>query len=328
MPKLLIYPLSLSFLLFFCLQSCGKKSQKSVKLEVHAKVDTVQTDKILADFKSDLRPGEKLKLGKVYTDTVQYVNFNDEGDNDLFFVKKNTDTISLISNKVKADFVRGNLIEIKWKIDSMRFAGDSETLAFPEFLMAAKNLKTLQLKDKKIKFLWRETKYNDELKTEINSIILNENYIKTISEPEKAALAYIATFVGNECEWDGNANENRSNLKCKILWALGLGYQCSYNHLNFVKTWFRHEKEILKELENCPTTPDGATIQDTFDEINLEVKNNRITLFFKASGINMREGKSWTWTEKHIFDFKENELRLVKKEISPIKHGTFEVRGN
>jgi hypothetical protein len=149
-----------------------------------------------------------------------------------------------------------------------------------------------------------------------------------MTEPEKAALAYIATFIGNECEWDGKANENRSNLRCKILWALDLGYQCSYEHLSFLRLWFRNNKDILNELENCPTTPDGATVQNTFDEINLEIEGDMITVFFKANGINMREEKTWSWTEKHFFEFKKNELILLKKDISPMERGIFEVRGN
>src|SRR5690606_40506381 len=109
---------------------------------------------------------------------------------------------------------------------------------------------------------------------------------------------------------------------------LDLGYQCSYKHLNFLRFWFRNDKNILKELENCPTTPDGATVQDTFDEINIESEENMITIFFKANGINMREGKTWSWTEKHYFEFKKNELILLKKDISQIKRDTYEVRGN
>ncbi|MCH5597473.1 hypothetical protein [Niabella ginsengisoli] len=183
-----------------------------------------------------------------------------------------------------------------------------------------------------MKFLWQENLYNEEYEekyeTNINVIVLNEDFIKTISEPEKAALAYVATFIGNECSWDGSANDDRSNLKCKILSALNLGYQCSNQHLGFLRQWFRNDKEVLKELENCPTTPDGATIQDTFDEINLEVKNNQITVFFKASGVNLREEKFWEWTEKLRFGFKENELTLVDKEVSPIKHSSFEMQEN
>ena len=306
---------------FFFFQSCGNGTEKkttNTKKKVHTTVATIPTK-----FTSLLRPNEKLELGKIYTDKVKYVNFDDNGDNWLFLVKKDKDTIALISLDIeKSEFIRGDELEIQWKMDSIRNAGDPEFLDFREFLVSAKKIKPLKLTDKKIKFLWREEEDG------ISYIKLNEEYIKQISEPEKAVLAYVATNIGNECEWDGKANENRSNLKCKILWSLDLGYQCSYTHLDFLRFWFRNNKGILKELENCPTTPDGATVQDTFDEINLEIEGNIITVFFKANGINMREEKTWSWTEKHIFEFKKNELILLKKDISQMERGTFEVRGN
>ena len=314
----------LFFIVIFALQSCGDKSQKSTEIDDS---DLMDVNAIPNEFESALRPNQKLELGKIYTDTVKFVDYNDEGDNGLFIVEKSQDSIYLIHMET-FDFVRGDELEVQWKIDSIRYAGDSDFLDFREQLVSAKKIKSLKLEDKNIKVLWRETKYNTDLDTDINSIVLNDHYIRSISEPEKAVLTYIATFIGNECEWDGHASETRSNLKCKILNALDLGYQCSPYHLDFLRKWFRNNKVILKELENCPTTPDGATIQDTFDEINLEIKGNQITIFFKASGINMREASSWNWTEKQHFEFKENELILIGKEVSEVEHSTFEVRGN
>lgn len=317
------------FALSFMFQSCEIRTREKTITPL-TEVESKQTDttSIPSYFESQLRPNEKLQLQQIKTDTVQYIDFNDEGDDFYFAVAKGKDTIGLIFNSHDYNFIRGEQLEIKWIMDSMRYAGDDSFVNYTEFLVSAKKIKNVKLTNKKVKFLWREVIYNDELKMKLNSIMLNEDYIKQISEPEKAALAYIATFVGNECEWDGQANENRSNLKCKILWALNLGYQCSNEHLNLIRYWFRNNKEILKELENCPTTPDGATVQDTFDEITIEVKGNQIIVFFKANGINMREAESWKWEEKHYLEFKENELILTKKEVSPLQHEVLEVRGN
>lgn len=312
--------------LSFSLQSCEKKENETINENLVKKETEEKKDSTV--FKSPLRPNEKIELGKIYTDTVQFVNFDDNGDDWRFIVKKNQDTISLIYNNDDPQIVRGTDLEIKWKMDSLRPAGDPEYLDFTEYLVSSKIIKPLKLADKKIKFLWRKTVFDKELNTDINSIFLNDNYLKTITDPERAVLGYVATFIGNECEWDGQANENRGNLKCKIFSELNLGYQCSNQHLGFLRFWFRNSKDIIKELENCPTTPDGATIQDTFDEINVETSGNKITVSFKANGINMREGQSWNWTEKQFFEFKNNELILLKKEISPIHHKDFDVRGN
>jgi len=299
------------------LSSCENKPKTNLLPENTVVINP--SDSTHNDFSSKLRLNETLKLGTNYTDTVDFVDFNDQGDDFIFSVAKNKDTIGLIYNTGEVTFVRGDKIAIEWKMDSLRRAGDPEYLDHTEFLISSKVLKPLQLTNKKIKFLWRKNLYNEELKMEVNSIVLNENYIKTITEPEKAALAYVATFIGNECEWDGQVTESRSNLRCRIPDALGLGYQCSNPHLDLLRFWFRGNKDILKELENCPTIPDGATIQNTFDEINLEVKGNQIIISFKVNGINMRESISYHWTEKHIYEFKGNELVLLKKDTSPVK---------
>lgn len=306
----------------FLMQSCGNGSEKE-STKLHISADSLNSEHI-----SQFRPNEKIKLGKVYTDTVEFIAYNDDGDYQWLYVKKSKDTLILVNeNNYDRSLLRGDEIEVQWKMDSIWIAGEGERLDFAEWLTSIKKLNPLKLVDKKVKFLWRETHYVEEYKTDINYIILNEEYIRTISEPEKAALAYVATFIGNECEWDGKP-DNRSNLKCKILWALDLGYQCSQTHLGFLRSWFKNNDGIMKELENCPTTPDGATVQDTFDEIQIEVKGNKITVFFNANGFNSREGKSWNWTETHFFEFNENELILINKVVSPMEKSTVEIRGN
>jgi len=45
-----------------------------------------------------------------------------------------------------------------------------------------------------------------------------------MTDQEKAAIGYVYTSIGNECWWDAEANDDRSNLDCKIITALGLVY--------------------------------------------------------------------------------------------------------
>ncbi len=163
---------------------------------------------------------------------------------------------------------------------------------------------------KTVKFLWRDS----------TSIIINQDFCKTITDSEKAALGYVATFIGNECWWDGDHSDNRKNLKCKILSALNLGYQCSDQHLGFLRQWFSKDSVVLRQLEDCPTTPYTATNQDTFDEINLTTKGNEIIISYKANGVNLREMDSWSWTETDYFQVDQNHIRLMKKERSKVEH--------
>ncbi len=187
-------------------------------------------------------------------------------------------------------------------------------------------IKTCILTDTTVKFLWCANKYDEELQDSVNSIFINEDYCKRITDSERAALGFVATFIGNECWWDGEAKDDRSNLKCKILTALNLGYQCSEQHLGFLRKWFRNDKESLEKLEDCSTTPYTSTIQDTFEEIYLTVKENIISVSFIANGINLREQRKWSWSETDYFQFENEQIRLIKIDKSEVKveHFKFE----
>lgn len=160
--------------------------------------------------------------------------------------------------------------------------------------------------EEKVKFLWRDSSA---------SLVINQTYCKGISEPEKAAIGYVATFVGNDCEWEGNTE----NLKCSVLRALNLGYQCSETHLGFLRNWFKGDTAVLKELENCPLSSNTATVQESFDELEISSSGNTIVVFYKASGINLREGKSWSYSEKVSFEKDNERIRLKNKERSEVK---------
>lgn len=182
-----------------------------------------------------------------------------------------------------------------------------------------------KLQDTTVQILWRDDKYDEELKDTFNTIIVNEAYCKTLPDAARAAVGYVATFIGNECWWDGEAKKDRSNLKCKILSALDLGYQCSDRHLGFLRQWFRGDKKALHELQNCPTTPYTATIQDSFDEIKLTVKGDQILLWFSATGVNVREGETWSWTETDHFQVDHDKVMLITVDKSKVEHGKFTV---
>ncbi|MCH7413297.1 hypothetical protein MM213_07375 [Belliella sp. R4-6] len=187
------------------------------------------------------------------------------------------------------------------------------------------SVKNFKLTDKIEKFLWREDKYDEELKDTFNTIVINEELCKTLTEPEIAVLGYVGTYIGSECKWDGEYKDDRSNLKCKILTALNLGYQCSDRHLGFLRKWFKNDKKVLEEFDyNCPTTPYTASSQNTFDEITLIVKGNNISVWFSASGINMPMGESWNWTETDHFKLDNDYIRLIKKDKSKVKREHFD----
>lgn len=290
--------------------SCGNKTEVPINNGNNDPQSDIEATILVKTLKSKLKYNHKLELGKVYLDTVIFLEHDNNGDYGMFNVKKGLDTIILAYNG-ESNFIRGEQLQITWKMDSIWNSGDGEMLEITEWLLEAKKLNSLKLSNKKVRFLWRETDSGDHL----NKIKLNTDYLKSVSEPEKAVLAYVACFVGNECEWDGERNEKANNLNCKIISSLNLGYQCSDKHLDYIRRWFKNDLNVLKDLENCSITPDGATVQSTFKEINVEVNEQKIIVLFKATGLNLKEQKTWTWTEKLFFKFSNNELKLLKKEV-------------
>ncbi|KFC18485.1 hypothetical protein [Chryseobacterium sp. FH1] len=136
--KKILAPFIPLVMVVFVLQACEKKVENSSKENSVQK--NIDVEKKLTEFKSLLRPNENIELGKIYTDTVNFVDFMDYTDDYLFVVKKSKDTIHLIFNKDNPKFVRGNKLEIKWKMDSLRPAGDPDFLDYQEFLISSKKL--------------------------------------------------------------------------------------------------------------------------------------------------------------------------------------------
>ena len=113
---------------------------------------------------------------------------------------------------------------------------------------------------------------------------------------------------------DGQYTNDRSNLKCKVLSELNLGYQCSESHLGFLRHWFREDTKALERLEDCPTTPFTATVQETFDSISIAVEGQSIIVNFSVTGYNIREDLEWHRTEEITFRNAEGKLFIEKEK--------------
>ncbi|MEO8535747.1 MAG: hypothetical protein ABI441_18465, partial [Flavobacterium sp.] len=57
------------------------------------------------------------------------------------------------------------------------------------------------ISDNSVKIFWLD---------ENGTFHINETYIKTLTEQQRAALGYITTFVGNDCDWDGDKKTDES----------------------------------------------------------------------------------------------------------------------
>lgn len=320
-------------LLSLYLTSCKNKSEKPIKTETNTAVNIIEDkkdsikfqseekekSKTLDSFKSRLRPDKQLEIKTIYNDTVTFLSYDDNYDYWYFLAKKNKDTVQIMYQDIPInELVKGDSISIKWELKILQEAGDEDITYVKPYLASFNRISSKQPVDKKITVLWRDTVYDEELKTDINTIVLNKDDQENITEPERAALGYVATFVGNECEWDGRKpDENRSNLKCKLLSYLDLGYQCSDKHLGFLNKWFSKDSIVLTKLEKCPTIPNGATKQSTFEEIYMETdtKTQTITISYKVKFINVRENEVSTYTKTDFFNYDLKHIVLVASKV-------------
>lgn len=156
-----------------------------------------------------------------------------------------------------------------------------------------------------IKILWLDS----------NGVLqLNTNYIKTLTDPQRAALGYIATDVSNECYWDGAKKADESNLKCKFLSALNLGYQCSETHLNFLKKWFKEDAKVLGRLQYCNKTESSAKIHDHFTEIKMITTTDTIKIIYSAVGEDQEKQKTWSWQEESTYSFTKTGIKQINRK--------------
>ncbi|MCA0957634.1 hypothetical protein LCL86_01165 [Muricauda ruestringensis] len=299
---------------------------------IQEKVDTVPTDKKTTKLSSALRPNEPVLLNEIYTDTLEFNDYNDDYDYWYLNGRKNGEDVSLIynwdwRNNQDYNFRQGDLIMIQWKMDSIVNPGDEEVVNMKE---VAINAKKIASGNKPITFLSRKTAYDEGIKAEVSSMVINQSYLHDITLPEKAALAFVAYDIGNECEGGYDSDGNRRVLWCRIVSALDLGHQCSDKQLNFLRKWFAKDTVALKKLESCPTIPNTATIQTTFDEILIQknVAEKTITVSYKITGINMRESKSWQWSQTDVFEYDSVHIVLVDSKKSDVSEEDANINPN
>jgi hypothetical protein len=176
----------------------------------------------------------------------------------------------------------------------------------------------LPLTDKKIRFLWMESVHDPQKQyaNQAGNIMVsrvNDVFLKIMSEPEKAALAYIATF-GDSGDCDPSA-ECETGIKCQISTALNLGCQCSKTYLEFLHQWFAPKTDVFEE-GHCYQRPMTASRRILFSEINLAVKGRILTVTYEGNGTTGEEG--WEFKGTNIFQFNETQLVIIDS-----KHALF-----
>ncbi len=73
---------------------------------------------------------------------LEFINYNDDGDYFLLNAKKGKTVYSFINDKNEdRSLLRGDLVEITWKWDTIYIAGDSETPELAEWIVSIQKIK-------------------------------------------------------------------------------------------------------------------------------------------------------------------------------------------
>ncbi|MEN2399415.1 hypothetical protein GKZ90_0006485 [Flavobacterium sp. MC2016-06] len=238
-----IYCLALFALLLSCKENketTSENSNKTVQIDTTSVKNTAVTASN-ENLVSDLRANEKLKPQQTYSDQVEFVNFDGNGDYALFTVQKNKKLVSFFTNLENAGiFKRGDVLDVTWKMDTIYEAGEGEKQDFGEWLITAKKVKDgpVSLFRKKYK---KEIKYysdNKDLTTDFKNYLYEQveyylanskkdlvianiknpeaNLVYSIEDRDKNGRSYTVLGISNEFEnqtsiiqWLYLDNENR-----------------------------------------------------------------------------------------------------------------------
>ena len=103
---------------------------------------------------------------------------------------------------------------------------------------------------------------------------INNEYIKTCSEQEKALLAYYCYFFNTSCV---------DSKHCKLTEALGLGEQNSKEHQKLVLKWFTDDETKQLAKEGGRATPNSSKNAAWYEEIKITKKGTLITVNYASA---------------------------------------------
>ena len=89
---------------------------------------------------SKLRGDEVLEIGKIYKDTVVFLENITDYDYFFFLVSKEKDTARIIYYDEEIPFRKGDTIALQWKMDTVYIAGEGDILSFEEWYVSGKKI--------------------------------------------------------------------------------------------------------------------------------------------------------------------------------------------
>lgn len=153
-----------------------------------------------------------------------------------------------------------------------------------------------------IKLVWSDASYH---------LVFDDAALRCLSDAERAAIAYVGTTIGTECEWvSGTDLAAPEHMDCKLTTALGLGHQCEEKHKAFLVAWLGDD--IPTQCARIPTT---AFSQTALNELSVQREASLIVVAYKAVTTTGPGGEAWSWSETIGFQEKgPNALKIVYRK--------------
>ena len=124
----------------------------------------------------------ELENPETHTDTLRFTAYDDNGDNFLLFARNKREELCFINNTdTGRTYLTGDLIEIRWKKDTLFLADAAETPEMASWIISTKKLKDVKTarfraNNKALKYNWSgEVSYTQSFLEELYLIV--ENYI-------------------------------------------------------------------------------------------------------------------------------------------------------
>lgn len=123
------------------LHSCSNDPLPSSPAPTNKKTSVQLKDHFQNEKQFDKNP----KSAKII---LEFIDYNDDGDYFLLNGKKGRIPYSFINDKnEKRDLLRGDIVEITWKWDTIYIAGDGETPELAEWIISIKKIKDGNVSD-------------------------------------------------------------------------------------------------------------------------------------------------------------------------------------
>ena len=148
--------------------------------------------------------------------------------------------------------------------------------------------------DERRKVLWRAGE------GENYALVVDEEMVATLTEPERAVLGYFAALIGTACEIDPRDRDlgyEERRLRCRLTDALRLGPQCGQAHADLVSRWIPADVP-----ERCDRTPFTAYSRAAYGELALATRGRRHEVTYEAAYTLGPGRTTWTWSERVVFE--------------------------